>query len=98
MTGAMTGVPGVMDVHDLHIWSLGGSAHALSCHVLIDDMPPSESERILKCVNEVVCGFGIHHTTIQFEHAPCVLTEGCSMYHDHAHGHVHDHSQHGHTH
>lgn len=98
VTGAMTGVPGVMDVHDLHIWSLGGNAHALSCHVLIDDMPPSESERILKCVNEVVCGFGIHHTTIQFEHAPCVLTEGCSMYHDHAHGHVHDHSQHGHTH
>jgi cobalt-zinc-cadmium efflux system protein len=98
VTGAMTGVAGVMDVHDLHIWSLGGSAHALCCHVLIDDMPPSESDRILKRVNEVVCGFGIHHTTIQFEHAPCILTEGCSMYHDHAHDHDFDHSHRGHTH
>lgn len=85
----MVQVQGVMDVHDLHIWSLGASAHALSCHVLIDDMPPSESDRILKRVNEVLCGFGIHHTTVQFEHAPCVLTQGCSMYHDHAHDHSH---------
>ena len=95
VTGAMHNVQGVMDVHDLHIWSLGGSAHALSCHVLIDDMPPSESERILKRMNEVLCGFGIHHTTVQFEHVPCMLTQGCSMYHDHhdhAPGHMHDHS------
>jgi cobalt-zinc-cadmium efflux system protein len=92
VTGAMADVPGVMDVHDLHIWTLGASAHALSCHVLIDDMPPSESDRILKRVNEVLCGFGIHHTTIQFEHAPCVLTQGCSMYHDHGHNHAHGHA------
>jgi cobalt-zinc-cadmium efflux system protein len=89
ITGAMTSVPGILDVHDLHIWSLGGHAHALCCHVLIDDMPPSESDGILKCLNEVLCGFGIHHTTVQFEHAPCILTEGCSMYHDHAAGEGH---------
>ena len=37
-------VPGVLDVHDVHVWSLGSSAHALSCHALIEDMPPSESD------------------------------------------------------
>ena len=41
---AMGGVEGVLDVHDLHIWSLGSSTHALSCHVLIEDVPPSASD------------------------------------------------------
>jgi cobalt-zinc-cadmium efflux system protein len=80
VTAAMGGIEGVLDVHDCHIWSLGSSTHALSSHVLIEDMPPSASERILKRINEVLCGFNIHHTTIQFEHVPCVLSDnGCKM-------------------
>ena len=80
VTAAMGGIEGVLDVHDLHIWSLGSSTHALSSHVLIEDMPPSASERILKRINEVLCGFNIHHSTIQFEHVPCVLSDnGCKM-------------------
>ncbi len=76
---AMCGVPGVLDVHDLHIWSLGTRTHALSCHVLIDDVPPSASEAILRQINEVLLErFGIHHTTVQFEHTRCALSEnGC---------------------
>ena len=90
VTSAMTEVEGVLDVHDLHIWSLGSSTHALSSHVLIEDMPPSSSERILKRINEILGGFGIHHTTIQFEHVPCVLSDsGCCMTADH---HAHDHA------
>jgi len=41
VVGAMREVPGVLEVHDVHVWSLGSSAHALSCHALIEDMPPS---------------------------------------------------------
>jgi cobalt-zinc-cadmium efflux system protein len=90
VTQAMSGVDGVLDVHDLHIWSLGSSTHALSSHVLIDDMPHSESENILKKLNNVLCGFGIYHTTIQFEHVPCVLSDhGCNMAADHRHIHQH---------
>jgi cobalt-zinc-cadmium efflux system protein len=87
----MREVAGVHDVHDLHVWSLGAKTHALSCHVLIEDMPPSESACILKQVNEVLSGFGIHHTTVQFEHIPCVLSDqGCRMnaavpHHGHSH-------------
>ena len=44
VTTSMQGVEGVLGVHDLHIWSLGSSAHALSCHVLIQDVPPSASD------------------------------------------------------
>ncbi len=90
VTGAMGGIEGVLDVHDLHIWSLGSNTHALSSHVLIDDMPPSASERILKRINEVLHEFGIHHSTIQFEHVPCDLCDsGCRMAADHGHSHHH---------
>jgi cobalt-zinc-cadmium efflux system protein len=66
---AMLGVPGVCEVHDVHIWSLGSESRALSCHVRILDMPTSESERICHRLNEVTAKeFGITHTTIQFEH------------------------------
>jgi cobalt-zinc-cadmium efflux system protein len=90
VTAAMGGIEGVLDVHDCHIWSLGSSTHALSSHVLIEDMPPSASERILKRINEVLCGFNIHHTTIQFEHVPCVLSDnGCKMTAADHRGHQH---------
>lgn len=86
---AMREVPGVLDVHDVHVWSLGSSAHALSCHALIEDMPPSESNRILKALNCVLGErFRIHHTTIQFEHTRCELSEtGCHMVPTHSHEH-----------
>lgn len=76
VTSELCCLPGVIDVHDLHIWSLGSEAHALSCHVLIEDMPPSASESILRTINRVLCDrFAIHHTTIQFEHTKCELAE-----------------------
>ncbi len=73
-------VNGVIDVHDLHVWTLGAGAHALSCHVLIDDMPPSESNAVLLRINEALCAFHIHHSTVQFEHVKCALSGSpCSM-------------------
>lgn len=80
ITREMSKVDGVLDVHDLHVWSLGAKTHALSSHVLIEDMPPSESSQILIKLNGVLCAFGIHHTTIQFEHVPCFVSDhGCKM-------------------
>lgn len=81
VTVGMRAVDGVIDVHDLHIWSLGSQAHALSCHVLIDDVPPSASDAILRNINHILEErFSIHHSTIQFEHVRCVLAEEpCTM-------------------
>jgi len=50
VTSGIRGVPGVIDVHDLHVWNLGAEERALSCHVLIEDVPPSASESILRDV------------------------------------------------
>ncbi len=79
--GAMRTVDGVIDVHDLHIWTIGSNAHALSCHVLIDDMPPSASDGILRRINHVLADrFHIDHTTVQFEHTRCALEGNCCSF------------------
>jgi cobalt-zinc-cadmium efflux system protein len=84
VTAAMRQVPDVLDAHDVHIWSLGSSTRALSCHVLIEDVPPSESEAVLQGLNRMLRQrFGIQHTTVQFEHANC---PGCPIPGRHNHG------------
>ncbi len=82
VVSSMRGMEGVLDVHDLHIWSLGSSAHALSCHVLIEDLPPSASDAILRRLNSLLAErFHIGHTTVQFEHVGCAISEnGCAIH------------------
>ncbi len=95
VASSMRQVDGVLDVHDLHIWSLGSNTHALSCHVLIEDVPPSASDCILQRVNGMLADrFHISHTTVQFEHVSCGISEtGCAIpVHTHdAEGHHHHH-------
>jgi cobalt-zinc-cadmium efflux system protein len=101
VTSSMCGVEGVLDVHDLHIWSLGSSTHALSCHVLIEDVPPSASDTILQRLNCVLAErFHISHTTVQFEHVSCAISQnGCAIpvhVHDPHHDHDHEGDHHHH--
>ena len=89
---SMREVPGVLDVHDVHIWSLGSTAHALSCHARIADVPPSESGCILKGINDLLASrFHIHHTTIQFEHENCDVGNGVCCIRPVARSHLHAH-------
>lgn len=81
-------VPGVNYVHDLHVWTIGSGMHALSCHVGIEDIPPSESGKILTSVQARIAErFHIHHTTIQFEHMVCDVANGCVIPVSHVHPH-----------
>jgi cobalt-zinc-cadmium efflux system protein len=67
---AVLQIPGVQEVHDVHIWTLSSDLHALSCHVCIPDMHMEESEKILTRIRERLShDFGISHVTIQFERA-----------------------------
>jgi cobalt-zinc-cadmium efflux system protein len=76
---AVNAVPGVLDVHDLHVWSLGSASHALASHVTIGEMPVSGSASILDDINSALRDrFHITHTTIQFEIVGCETTHGCS--------------------
>lgn len=95
---AMQAVEGVINVHDLHIWSLGSNSRALACHVTIADIPPSESAQILDNLNHLLREhFNISHTTIQFEHSGCHQLDGCVVpIEDLAREGGHEH--HGHSH
>jgi cobalt-zinc-cadmium efflux system protein len=94
----MEQVPGVLNVHDLHCWSLGSQSRALACHVTIADIPPSESACILEDLSQTLRDrFNICHTTIQFEHENCTILDRCvvppeamrgeptHLHHDHSH-------------
>ncbi|PYP84686.1 MAG: cation transporter [Candidatus Angelobacter sp. Gp1-AA117] len=87
---SINAIDGVNDVHDVHVWSIGSDRHALSCHISIEDIPPSESEAILRNVNRMLAAsFHIHHTTIQFENAVCEIAHGCVIPVSHSHQHSH---------
>jgi cobalt-zinc-cadmium efflux system protein len=90
-------VEGVINVHDLHVWSLGSNSSALACHVTIADIPPSESACILAQLNQMLKErFHISHSTIQFEHMDCAELDGCVVpMEEMAGGHAH---YRGHTH
>src|SRR5207237_7306143 len=69
---AVKRVPGVRDLHDLHIWSLGAQSRAMSAHLLIDDQRVTQAQDILAEVREILAHeFEIEHTTIQFESLVC---------------------------
>ena len=96
---AMASVEGVLDVHDLHVWSLGSSSHALASHVTIAEMPMSECGEILTSIKCALRdGFHITHTTIQFEITGCETTHGCSAPPDLEAVGAHTHHHHGHDH
>ncbi len=73
-------LPGVQSVHDLHLWSLGSNAHALSCHIAVDDRLLSKSRAILMDVQRMLADrYRIHHTTVQLECGGCESRDGCVL-------------------
>jgi cobalt-zinc-cadmium efflux system protein len=77
---AILTVEGVQEVHDVHIWSLGGGHNALSLHARIPDMHLDECERLLEAIKQVAAKqFHIEHTTIQLERAGLPAQSGYVM-------------------
>jgi len=100
---AMQSVEGVVNVHDLHVWSLTSQSHALACHVQVVEMQVAECELVLERINHQLRDhFGIQHATIQVEVTDCPTVDGCCSppevvevdghsHHHHGPGHVHAH-------
>jgi cobalt-zinc-cadmium efflux system protein len=65
-------VHGVLEVHDLHVWTIGSGMVCCSCHVMVNEQSVRSGENVLRAVtDELEHNFGIAHTTIQVE------VEGC---------------------
>ncbi len=67
--GAIHGIPGIEDIHGLHIWSVSSREVFLSCHVLVRREEGSRSsDEVIREINSLLEDrFGITHTTIQVE-------------------------------
>jgi len=76
---AILTVDHVSEVHDIHIWSLGGEHHALSCHARIPDMHMDKCEQVITAIAKKVSEFGIQHCTVQLERAGLPATSGYVM-------------------
>ena len=59
-------IPGVDDVHDLHVWTVTSGYLAMSGHAVVEDL--SQHQRVLREIHERVSDrFGIRHITVQLE-------------------------------
>jgi len=64
----MAAAEGVVEVHDLHIWTITSGFPALSAHVLVGRGDDCHARR--RELEELLRGeFGLEHTTLQVEHA-----------------------------
>jgi len=68
---SMASVPGVLNVHDLHVWSICSGQVALSAHVVTPYHQPPEGDKLMSTLKTQLRDFGIEHTTIQFESIAC---------------------------
>jgi cobalt-zinc-cadmium efflux system protein len=65
---ALTTIPGVVSVHDTHLWSLDGEHHILTLHLVVrEDSDKDEFRRVTCEARERATALGITHVTIEIE-------------------------------
>jgi cobalt-zinc-cadmium efflux system protein len=83
LTGVMRRVPGVAEVHDLHVWSLSSDVRALSAHVVLSGHPSLEQAQVVgdRVKSAVGPPFSIAHSTLELECERCISGEvdPCAM-------------------
>ncbi|HJT76632.1 MAG TPA: cation diffusion facilitator family transporter [Gemmataceae bacterium] len=69
---AVREAPGVLGVHDLHVWTVASGIIACSCHIIVAEQSVRSGQQVLRSVASLLRErFGVSHTTIQIE------VEGC---------------------
>lgn len=66
----LQGLPGVSEVHDLHIWAMGTSETALTAHLVRAD-PAGDNKLLHKAMRDLHEKFAIGHATLQLENPNC---------------------------
>ena len=92
-------IPGVRDVHHIHIWSMDGHNHYATMHIVADGDSPVIKHRVREELQE----HGIGHVTLELETPEetceerlCRVPESHGEHHHHHHDHHHDHHHHHH--
>jgi cobalt-zinc-cadmium efflux system protein len=64
-------VPGVMGIHDVHLWAPSHGKIAFSAHIWVHDQKLSEVAGLRQTIEEALTAMDIRHTMLQFECAEC---------------------------
>jgi len=75
---ALLSMPGILDVHDLHVWTLDGQNAILTAHLVAEDGASTDTVRE-EAEDLLRQRFGIHHTTIQSETLGSCTHPGCPL-------------------
>jgi cobalt-zinc-cadmium efflux system protein len=76
MVNTLKEIPGVKDVHDIHVWSISPELRAMNGHILIEDISTSEAAAIRANIEkEVRDKYRVEHTTLQMECQKCDANE-----------------------
>ena len=68
VVGTIRNVSGVLNVHDLHVWTVGPGAVACSCHVMVQEQTIRQGQQILReIIGALARQHRINHTTVQIE-------------------------------
>ncbi|KAI8357310.1 cation efflux protein [Choanephora cucurbitarum] len=71
-------LPGVLAVHDLHVWTLSPGKYSLTAHIKIDSQR-SDYDEVLAKGQHIVCDiYGVHHSTLQIETDNTPFTSHCN--------------------
>ncbi|MDF2987725.1 MAG: cation diffusion facilitator family transporter [Eubacterium sp.] len=69
---ALVKIPGIIDIKDIHVWSLSMEMLSMTAHISINEAYWENHEILLHKVQHLIKDeFGIGHSTIQIEHLPC---------------------------
>lgn len=72
VAAAIETIPGVKNVHDLHIWAVEPRLIMLTCHVLVDGEDEALTNELLRSIrSRIADDFGIQHMTVQMETSCC---------------------------
>ncbi|MCD7851398.1 MAG: cation diffusion facilitator family transporter [Parabacteroides sp.] len=72
---AIREVPGVQDVHHLHIWAISTTETALTAHIVIKDT--NQMETVKHEIKHELEHVGVQHATLEFETTGACCSEPC---------------------
>ncbi|MES2626843.1 MAG: cation diffusion facilitator family transporter [Pseudomonadota bacterium] len=78
---ALRNLPGVLDLHDLHVWALGTAENALTAHLVVSEQLTDHSTLLVAAEKMLHDRFEITHVTLQIEsteHARMCAPDVCS--------------------
>lgn len=74
LRSALLAIPGVQDVHDLHVWTLSSGKHSMTAHVV--HTPQINTPELLRQLQHLMENdFGVRHTTFQLELEACRVSD-----------------------